>query len=151
MTAVAVHPEFPDLVRQGGVHFVGVGGAGMSSLAASVVRRGGRVSGCDRQEGPAIARLRTLGVDVSIGHHPDHLEGVAAVVYSPAVPQDAPELVRARERGLPLLKRSRALGEWVNAGTVVAVAGTHGKTSTSALVADVLQRGGLAPTALTDC
>ncbi len=148
MAEVASRADFPALVETGPVHFVGMGGAGMSGLAELVVRRSSRVTGCDRQESPALARLRSLGVEVQIGHDPSHLDDAVAVVYSPAVPSDEPELAAARARGLAVIKRSQALGECVNSGTVVAVAGTHGKTSTSALVADVLARGGLKPTAL---
>ncbi len=139
-------PDLPTLVESGPVHFVGAGGAGMNALAELVLRSGGRVTGCDTRRGPATRRLEELGATVRQGHDPAHLEGVAGVVYSPAVPPETAEMVAARERGLPLLKRARALGSWVNRGRVVAVGGTHGKTTTCAMATEVLVAGGLDPT-----
>lgn len=136
------------LARTGTVHFMGVGGAGMSPLAELVLRAGGRVSGCDVKESPATRRLAELGAELHSGHDPAHAGNAAALVRTSAVPDDHPEVRRARERGIPVLKRARALGDVVNRGRVVAVAGTHGKTSTTALVTDVLAAGGLDPTGL---
>lgn len=144
MTAPTV--ELSRLARTGPVHFMGIGGAGMCGLAEWLVAEGGEVTGCDLKQGPALARLAELGAQVSIGHSAEHLKGAVALVYTPAVPHDHPELARARELGIPLLKRAEALGALVSTGTVVAIAGTHGKTSTTALTVAVLASAGLDPT-----
>ena len=133
--------------RQGPVHFIGVCGAGMSALAEYVVRSGGAATGCDARPEDAPPALQALDVPVAEGHDPSHVEGVEAVVVTAAVEADHPELQAARERGIPVLKRAAALGALVNPGRVVAVAGTHGKTTTTALIATVLEAAGLDPTA----
>ena len=133
--------------RQGPVHFMGVCGAGMSALAEYVVRSGGRATGCDARPENAPPALAALGVEVMEGHDPAHVDGVEAVVVTAAVAADHPELEAARARGIPVLKRAAALGALVNPGRVVAIAGTHGKTTTTALVAAVLEAAGLDPTA----
>jgi UDP-N-acetylmuramate--alanine ligase len=135
------------LSRSGPVHFMGVCGAGMSALAEYVVRSGGQATGCDARPGEAPSAFRSLGVPVARGHDPAHVQGVQAVVVTAAVPPDHAELEAARSLGIPVLKRADALGALVNAGRVVAVAGTHGKTTTTALVAAVLEAAGLDPTA----
>jgi UDP-N-acetylmuramate--alanine ligase len=135
------------LAREAPVHFVGVAGAGMASLAELVLRQGGRVSGCDVQPGEVGARLESMGARIIQGHDPAHVSDVAAVVATAAVPMDHPELEAARRRGIPVLKRAAALGLLVNRGTVIAVAGTHGKTTTTAMIAAILEEAGLDPTA----
>ncbi len=133
--------------RTGPVHFMGVCGAGMSALAEYVVRAGGQATGCDARPGNAPPALHALGIPVADGHDPAHVDGVQAVVVTAAVPADHAELEAARALGIPVLKRAAALGALVNAGRVVAVAGTHGKTTTTALIAAVLEAAGLDPTA----
>ena len=133
--------------REAPVHFMGVCGAGMSALAEYVLRSGGRATGCDARPGDAPPALAALGVDVAEGHDPSHVEGVAVVVVTAAVPPDHAELEAARAQGIPVLKRAAALGALVNSGRVVAVGGTHGKTTTTALIATVLEAAGLDPTA----
>jgi UDP-N-acetylmuramate--alanine ligase len=132
--------------RTGPVHFMGICGSGMSALAELVVRAGGRVTGCDLRAGAAATTLRGLGADIVEGHDPDHVEDAVAVVTTAAVPADHPELIAARERGIPVLKRAEALGALVNRGTVVAIAGTHGKTTTTAMATAILAEAGLEPT-----
>ena len=144
MTAV----DLMGLAASRPVHFIGVGGAGMYPLAELVLRTGGRVSGCDVRESAATRRLEELGADVRIGHDPSHVADVSAVVASSAVPSRHPEIEAARARGLPVLKRAEAMAGLVHRGRVVAVAGTHGKTTTTAMIASVLTAGGLDPTAL---
>jgi UDP-N-acetylmuramate--alanine ligase len=139
-------PTLLDL--KGPIHFVGIGGAGMYALAELVVRQGLQVTGCDAKESAATRRLSELGVRVRVGHSPSHLAGVAGVVTTAAVPPDHPEIRAAREAGLPVWKRSEALGQVVNRGRVVAIAGTHGKTSTTALTVHLLVHAGLDPTGL---
>ncbi len=120
----------------------------MEPLAELILRSGGRVTGCDQSQRRSLQRLCDLGLHFSKGHAPEHLEGVAALVITSAVPRDHPEVMEARERGMPVLKRAEALARWVNRGQVVALAGTHGKTTTTALAAHVLAGAGLDPTGL---
>jgi len=129
------------------VHFMGIAGAGMSALALIAKRRGVQVSGCDQD--PAGAQdLVALGVPVWGGHDPGHLEGVRAMVVTAAIPRDHPEVERARQLGIPVIRRADALGEAVAGGTVVAVAGTHGKTTTTVMVTEGLAAAGRNPTGL---
>jgi UDP-N-acetylmuramate--alanine ligase len=139
-------PEFVEIVERGRIHFMGVGGAGMCALAELVLRGGGRVSGCDLHRGSTTDHLAEMGADIFGDHGTEHLEDVAGLVVSAAVPPDHPELVAARERGIPILKRAEALGQWVGQGRVIAIAGTHGKTSTTAIATSVFEAAGLEPT-----
>ena len=134
------------LARSGHVHFMGVGGAGMCALAELFARNGGHVSGCDLRAGANTERLRALDVTVHEGHGPEHLEGAVVLVVSAAVPADHPEILEAQARGIPVLKRAEVLGRWVNGGRVLAIAGTHGKTSTTAMATEILTEAGLDPT-----
>ncbi len=129
------------------VHFVGIAGAGMRALAELFVRRGIAVTGCDSASGE-IDDLASLGVQVEQGHSPDHVVGVRALVVSSAVPREHPELLAARAAGLPVVRRAEALGEAVSGGTLVAIAGTHGKTTTTVMTTDALTAAGLQPTGL---
>jgi UDP-N-acetylmuramate--alanine ligase len=133
--------------RKGPIHFMGIGGAGVSALAQYVVLAGGRATGCDTKSSAATAALREMGVEVMRGHDPAHVRDVQAVVATSAVPEDHPELAAARTRGIPVVKRAAALGEIVNRGRVIAVAGTHGKTTTTGMIAVTLAEAGLDPTA----
>lgn len=133
---------------KGPVHFMGIGGAGMCALAELVLREGGEVSGCDAKESAATRRLAELGARIDVGHDASHVSGAAGLVVTAAVPADHPEILAARNRGIPVWKRAEALGKVVNQGKVVAVAGTHGKTSTTALAVQVLEAAGLDPTGL---
>lgn len=132
---------------KGPVHFMGVAGDGMRALAEFLVVEGHEVTGCDLHDGPALRELERKGVGVRTGHHPDHVDGASALVVTAAVSSSHGEIVRARRRGLPVLKRARALGSVANGGRLVAVAGTHGKTTTTALAAHALIEAGLDPTA----
>lgn len=134
------------LLNAGTIHFMGVGGAGMCALAEAVVRSGGKVTGCDLRPGSAVQMLERLGVRVERAHEPKHVQGVAALVVSAAIPQDHPEVEAARSAGIPVLKRAEALGSWVGQGVVAAVAGTHGKTTTTALLTSILVAAGRNPT-----
>lgn len=129
------------------VHFVGVAGAGMSALAELFILRGVRVSGCDAALGVATD-LRRAGVMVHEGHDPAHVDGARALVVTSAMARNHPELVRARERGLPVIRRAEALGEAVRGGVVVGIAGTHGKTTTTVLATGALASAGRNPTGL---
>jgi UDP-N-acetylmuramate--alanine ligase len=127
------------------VHFIGVAGAGMSALAELLVRRGMAVTGCD-QSAAGAADLVSAGVEVHAGHDPAHLEGARAAVYTSAMPKDHPELVRAREAGVPLVRRAEALAECCAGGTLIGIAGTHGKSTTTVMTTEALAAAGLSPT-----
>lgn len=129
------------------IHFMGAGGAGMSALALVARRRGVAVSGCDPDPSGA-ADVAALGALVFTGHDPAHVEGARAVVVTAAVPTDHPELARARELGVPIVPRKQALADLVNAGRVVALAGTHGKSTTTVMTTEALSSAGLDPTGL---
>ncbi|WP_308169025.1 UDP-N-acetylmuramate--L-alanine ligase [Cellulomonas hominis] len=126
----------------GRVHLLGVGGAGMSAVAGLLVARGLTVSGSDAHEGPALAGLREAGVTVHVGHDAAHVEDVDTVVRSSAVRDTNPEVARARERGIPVLHRSEALAALMAGRIGIAVAGAHGKTTTSTMVATALAAAG---------
>lgn len=143
-----VHVDLRALAAEQPVHFVGVGGVGMFALAELLLRQGGRVTGCDLKESQAFVDLRALGAEIHVGHDDSHVEQASALVVTSAVPAGHPEMLRARERGIPVLKRGQALGACVNAGCVVAIAGTHGKTTTTAMATEVLARAGKNPTGL---
>ena len=129
------------------VHFVGIAGAGMSALAMLALRRGVKVTGSDRAPEGA-PDLVTSGATVFSGHDAKFVEGARAVVASAAIPEDHPELTRARELGIPIVTRKRALADLVATGLTVAVAGTHGKTTTTVMITEALAAGGLDPTGL---
>ena len=139
-------PDLLTLARAGPVHFVGIGGSGMLALAELVLLEGGSVSGCDLKTRESTDRLSRLGAQILQGHSSAHVEDAVALVATSALPSDHPEVVRARERGLPVLKRAEALGSLVNRGRVLAVAGTHGKTSTTAMATGILASAGKDPT-----
>src|SRR3954470_2218030 len=129
------------------VHFVGIAGAGMSALALIAVRRGVAVSGCDADPTGA-ADLAAMGVRIFQGHDPAHVEGARAVVVTAAVQPGHPELVRARALGLPVVPRKEALAALIGGARSVAVAGTHGKTTTTVMATEALTAAGLAPTGI---
>ncbi len=129
------------------IHFMGIAGAGMSGLALIAKHLGVTITGCDADPTGA-ADLAALGVPVWQGHEPGHIEGARAVVVTAAVPLAHPELERARALGVPVVRRADALGEAVAHGTLVAVAGTHGKTTTTVMVTEALMAAGRDPTGL---
>jgi UDP-N-acetylmuramate--alanine ligase len=139
MLAAAPVGALADLGR---VHLVGVGGAGMSAVAGLLAARGLTVSGSDAKDGPALDGLRAAGVTVHVGHDAAHVEDVDSVVLSSAIRESNPELARAREHGLPVLHRSEALAALMGGRIGIAVAGAHGKTTTSAMVATALAAAG---------
>ena len=129
------------------VHFMGIGGAGMSALALVACRRGVSVSGCDTDPTGA-ADLAALGVRIAQGHDPEHLTGVRAVVVTAAVAGSHPELQRARELGLPIVPRKMALAELIEGARAVGISGTHGKTTTTVMTTEALTAAGLNPTGI---
>lgn len=129
------------------VHFMGIGGAGMSALALVARRRGVAVTGCDPDPSGA-SDVVALGAQVVAGHDPAHVTGARAVVVTAAVKPDHPELARARELGIPVVPRKEALAGLVAKGQVVGIAGTHGKSTTTVMTTEALTAAGLAPTGL---
>ena len=130
------------------VHFVGIGGVGMSALAELLHIRGCVVKGTDRQASELTDRLEKLCVAVQIGHSAEAVGDADCLVYTPAVGEDHPELQMARARGVPVFKRADLLGALTQDQRVVGVSGTHGKTTTTAMVGAVLEAAGEDPTVL---
>ena len=128
------------------IHFVGIAGAGMSALAELFLRRNVAITGCDANPDSA-ADLQRLGVVVE-PHDPAHVDNARALIVTSAMPKDHPELVRARERGIPVIRRAEALGEVTAGRELVGIAGTHGKTTTTVMTAAALAAAGRNPTAL---
>ena len=138
-----------DLTQPHAIHVVGVGGAGMSAIATVLARMGHTVSGSDLRESPPLERLAILGVTTHVGHEADNLpDALDAVVISTAIPESNPEVVAARERGIPVLRRADALRAIVATRTTIAVAGSHGKTTTSSMLALILRAAGWRPSFL---
>jgi len=132
----------------GPVHFVGIGGIGMSGIAEVLANLGYSVTGSDVADGANVKRLRDKGVKVAIGHKAENIDGADVVVVSSAIKRDNPELVAARAKRLPVVRRAEMLAELMRLKSCVAVAGTHGKTTTTSLVASLLDAGGLDPTVI---
>ena len=129
------------------VHFMGIGGAGMSALALIAHRRGIAVTGCDVDPSGA-ADLQALGVRIVQGHDGSHLAGARAVVVTAAVPPSHPELQRARELNVPIVPRKHALAELIAGAQTVGISGTHGKTTTTVMTTEALTAAGLNPTGI---
>ena len=128
------------------IHFVGIGGAGMSGIAEVFLNLGYQISGSDLSSSPVTERLRALGARVAIGHAAEHIDMADCLVISSAVRADNPELIAARAKRIPLVPRAMMLAELMKLKQGIAVAGTHGKTTTTSLVASVLAAGGQDPT-----
>jgi len=128
------------------VHFVGIGGAGMSGIAEVLLTQGYQVSGSDVAATTVTRRLTALGARIAMGHAADNIAGADVVVVSTAVAHDNPEIAAAREKGVPVVPRALMLAELMRLKQGIAVAGTHGKTTTTSLIASVLAEGGLDPT-----
>jgi len=128
------------------IHFVGIGGIGMSGLATIMKNLAFRVSGSDLQPSDITRRLKRLGIRVSYGHKRENVSGADVVVYSSAIRDENPELTEARTTGVPLIHRAELLAELTRMKFAVCISGTHGKTTTTSIVSEVLQAGGLSPT-----
>lgn len=129
------------------IHLLGIGGAGMSGLALLFQAMGYQVTGCDMSQGPYVKKVQATGTQVLQGHDPSHLDLVKAdlVAYSSAVSVDNPELVEARRRGIPVLRRAELLSTLFNAREGIGVAGTHGKTTTTSMISLIMEQAGLNP------
>ena len=130
----------------GPVHFIGVGGIGMSGIAEILLRLGYAVSGSDAKAGANTERLEALGATIHVGHQAGNVEGASAVVFSTAIKPDNPEFAAARSLRIPLVRRAEMLAELMRLQSSVAVGGTHGKTTTTSMIAALLDAGGLDPT-----
>jgi len=128
------------------IHFIGIGGAGMSGIAEVFHNLGYRISGSDISESAMVRHLRALGIEVTIGHRRDNVADAHVVVISTAIDEDNPEIEYARARRIPVVRRAEMLAELMRFRRGIAVAGTHGKTTTTSLVASVLARGDIDPT-----
>jgi UDP-N-acetylmuramate--alanine ligase len=132
----------------GPVHFVGIGGIGMSGIAEVLANLGYTVTGSDVSESANVKRLRDKGIKVAIGHKADNVDGADVVVVSSAIKPDNPELITARAKRLPVVRRAEMLAELMRLKSCVAVAGTHGKTTTTSMVATLLDAAGFDPTVI---
>ncbi|AMX02064.1 UDP-N-acetylmuramate--L-alanine ligase [Microbulbifer thermotolerans] len=137
LTAAQNRFSVPAMRRIRRIHFIGIGGAGMSGIAEVLQNQGYEVSGSDLRESSVTERLRNLGIRVQIGHSADNVRGVDVVVNSSAVKGDNPELLSARENRIPVVRRAEMLGELMRYRYGIAVAGTHGKTTTTSLIASI--------------
>src|SRR5712664_1292613 len=132
----------------GPIHFVGIGGIGMSGIAEVLNNLGYTVQGSDASESANVTRLREKGVKVAVGHKAENLDGADVVVVSTAIKRDNPELAAARTKRLPVVRRAEMLAELMRLKSCIAIAGTHGKTTTTSLVAMLLDAGQLDPTVI---
>ena len=132
----------------GPIHFVGIGGIGMSGIAEVLCNLGYTVQGSDASEGANVNRLREKGITVSVGHKAENVAGADVLVVSTAIKRDNPELMAARAHRIPVVRRAEMLAELMRLKSCVAIAGTHGKTTTTSMVATLLDGGGLDPTVI---
>jgi UDP-N-acetylmuramate--alanine ligase len=132
----------------GPIHFVGIGGIGMSGIAEVLCNLGYTVQGSDAAESGNVTRLRDKGVKVSVGHRAENVDGADVVVVSTAIKRDNPELMAARAQRIPVVRRAEMLAELMRLKSCVAISGTHGKTTTTSMVAALLDAGGLDPTVI---
>ncbi len=145
LVSSAAAEQIPDAAVLGRVHIMGIAGSGMSALARIMLARGVPVSGCEGRESATVQALRELGADISIGHSLAHLDEADTVVYTTAINPKNFELVAAREGGLRVLRRASALAAMITGSRSVAIAGTHGKTTTTSLLTVAAQAAGLDP------
>ena len=142
--------EFTDtLSKIKRIHFVGIGGSGMCPLAEILHKRGYELTGSDNSESETLERIRSYGIPVTLGHKPESVDGAELVVYTAAVKSDNPELVAAREKGIPTVERSVMLGMLTSRyENSIAISGTHGKTTTTAMITQILINAGVDPSAV---
>ncbi len=136
----------PEMRRVKCIHFVGIGGAGMSGIAEVLLNEGYQISGSDLSENAVTERLSSKGAEIYFGHDAGNIEKASVVVVSTAIKTDNPELVAAKEKRIPVVRRAEMLAELMRFRHGIAVAGTHGKTTTTALVTQIYSEAGLDPT-----
>ena len=135
---------FPKIIRK--VHFVGIGGIGMSGIAEILLNQGFEISGSDLADTEVTQRLKSLGIKIFKGHSAENVKDVDVLVYSSAVDTANPEVQQAAERKIPVIKRAEMLAECMRMKNGIGIAGTHGKTTTTSMVGLVLTEGGIDPT-----
>ena len=128
------------------IHFIGIGGSGMSGIAEVLLNLGYIITGSDLASNTTTQRLEGLGAHIYLGHDPQHVKGVDLVVYSSAIDESNPEMVAARAVNIPVMPRAQMLAELMRLKRGIAIAGTHGKTTTTSLIAFMLAKAGLDPT-----
>ncbi|MEC8375681.1 MAG: UDP-N-acetylmuramate--L-alanine ligase, partial [Pseudomonadota bacterium] len=138
--------ESPQMRRVKNIFFIGIGGAGMGGIAEVLLNEGYAISGSDIQEGPMTQRLTELGADVKIGHRAENVEGMDVIVVSSAINEQNPEIVVAREQRIPIIRRAEMLAELMRFRHGIAVAGTHGKTTTTSLISTIFAEAQYDPT-----
>ncbi|WP_353517520.1 UDP-N-acetylmuramate--L-alanine ligase [Thalassotalea sp. SU-HH00458] len=138
--------KIPEMRRVKSIHFVGIGGAGMGGIAEVLLNEGYQITGSDIGENQVVARLRKLGATIAIGHHQDNVKDASVIVVSTAIDQENPEIKQAAILRIPVVRRAEMLAELMRFRHGVAIAGTHGKTTTTSLIASIFAEGGLDPT-----
>ncbi|MFQ3175497.1 MAG: UDP-N-acetylmuramate--alanine ligase [Psychromonas sp.] len=141
-----IRTTVPEMRRVKQIHFVGIGGAGMGGIAEVLAYEGYKISGSDIAENPVVKRLRSLGAEIFIGHQQDNIYGASVVVVSTAIKADNPELLAAQQARIPVVRRAEMLAELMRYRHGVAVSGTHGKTTTTSLIASIYGQAQLDPT-----
>ncbi|MGK2231031.1 MAG: UDP-N-acetylmuramate--alanine ligase [Colwellia sp.] len=136
----------PEMRRVKTIHFVGIGGAGMGGIAEVLLNEGYQITGSDIGENQVVKRLIALGANVTIGHHADNVSGASVIVVSTAIDPENPELVAAHEQRIPVVRRAEMLAELMRFRHGIAIAGTHGKTTTTSLIASIFAQANLDPT-----
>ena len=139
---------FPEMGRVKKIHFIGIGGSGMSGIAEILVNEGYDVSGSDIKETATVLKLKQKGVDIFIGHQSENIDGVSVVVVSSAINTRNPEIIEAKKNRIPIIQRAEMLAELMRFKHGIAVAGTHGKTTTTAMLTHIYLSAGLDPTSV---
>ncbi|MAX07319.1 MAG: UDP-N-acetylmuramate--L-alanine ligase, partial [Gammaproteobacteria bacterium] len=138
--------QIPEMRRISTIHFVGIGGAGMCGIAEVLLNQGYQITGSDIKESPNTERLKSLGAIIFIGHDSKNVKKADVVVYSSAIDRKNPEIKAANSHAKPLIARAEMLAELMRYRHSIAIAGTHGKTTTTSIVSSILAAGGLDPT-----
>lgn len=146
MTVETKQHQVPGMRRIQQIHFIGIGGAGMNGIAEVLLNQGYHISGSDIKTGAATDRLKNMGASIFIGHKEDNIDGADVVVCSSAINEKNPEVVRARENRIPVIRRAEMLAELMRYRHGIAVAGTHGKTTTTSMLASIFAQANLDPT-----
>ncbi len=138
--------KVPEMRRVKRIHFVGIGGAGMGGIAEVLLNEGYQISGSDIGENQVVKRLQKFGADITIGHSSENVDGASVIVVSTAIDSDNPELIAAQAKRIPIVRRAEMLAELMRFRHGIAIAGTHGKTTTTSLIASIFAQGQLDPT-----